>query len=468
MKVKVKVKIKNIITEKQINIMYKQLILQIILIFCNAVFACAEIAVLSISEAKLEKMSEEGKRGAKRLLSLTKEPARFLATIQVAITLSGFLGSAFAAENFSDPIVKWLLDLGLPVPEATLDAISVVFITIVLSFVTLVFGELVPKRLAMRKTESMAMALSGPVSVISKIFAPIVWLLTVSTNGILRLLGIDPAQTDEDVSEEEIRMLADVGAERGIIDEEENDIIQNVFKFDDLTVSEAMVHRTEVEMLSCDDGIEEWRQVIHRKVYDYYPIYKDTSDNIVGVLNVKKFLTMDTKDKEKVILEAVSRPCFISSYAKANEIFSYMKNEHIRFAVIVDEFGGTDGIITINDLVKCLLGELEVSGENIVKTDFGYKIDGSAELATAERKLKIEFDGDATTMNGWMIEKFGRIPELEESVEYEHYRFTVEEADEKGVRLVSVCDISEKDNDEKNEANETDEPKENRKEKDRK
>lgn len=427
--------------------MYKQLILQIILIFCNAVFACAELAVLSISEAKLEKMSEEGNRSAKRLRSLTKEPARFLATIQVAITLSGFLGSAFAADNFSDPIVKWLVSLNLPIPEATLDAISVVFITIVLSFVTLVFGELVPKRIAMRKTEPMAMALSAPVSIISKVFAPIVWLLTISTNGILRLLGIDPNEDDDEVSEEEIRMMADVGAERGIIDEEENDIIQNVFKFGELTVSEAMVHRTEVEMLSADDDVDEWREVIHQNVYDFYPIYKDSTDNIIGILNVKKFLTMNADKKEQIILDAVMRPCFISSYAKANDIFTYMKTEHIRFAVVVDEFGGTDGIITINDLVKCLLGELEISKEDIVETDYGYKIDCATELSRIERKLKTEFDGESATMNGWIIEKFGRIPAFGETVEFDHYSFTVERSDEKGVREVSVRKLPEKDED---------------------
>lgn len=419
--------------------MWQPLILQIVLIFLNAIFACAELAVLSVNEAKLEKMSEEGNRGAKRLYVMTREPARFLATIQVAITLSGFLGSAFAADNFSDPIVKWLMSFDLPISEETLDAVAVVVITVILSFVTLVFGELVPKRLAMRKSESLALALSAPVSFISKAFAPLVWLLTVSTNGILRLFGIDPSETEDNVSEEEIRMMADIGAERGVIDSEENNIIQNVFEFDELSVSEAMVHRTEVATLDVEETLEEWRAIIHEKVYDYYPICSENADNIVGVLDVKKFLTM-TGDvtKDRVVAEAVSKPCFISSYAKANDIFAHMKEEKLRFAVVVDEFGGTDGIITMSDLVKCLLGEYEWMSDDIVRVDEGYKIKGSAELSRIGRSLKIEFEGDSTTLNGWIIEQLGKVPLPKESLTYEKYVFTVEESDEKGVHEVTV------------------------------
>ncbi len=419
--------------------MWQPLILQVILIFLNAVFACAEIAVLSVNEAKLERMSDEGNRGAKRLFAMTREPARFLATIQVAITLSGFLGSAFAADNFSDPIVGWLISFGLPISEETLDVIAVVVITVILSFITLVFGELVPKRLAMRKSESMALMLSGPVSFISKVFAPLVWLLTVSTNGILRLLGIDPSETDDNVSEEDIRMMADIGAERGVIDSEENDIIQSVFEFDALAVSEAMIHRTEVTMLDVEDSLEVWRKIIHEKVYDYYPICSENADNIVGVLDVKKFLTM-TGDvtKERVIDVAVNKPCFISSYAKANDIFTHMKEEKLRFAVVVDEFGGTDGIVTMSDLVKCLLGEYEWISDDIVRTDDGYKMKGTAELSQIERMLKIEIDSESTTLNGWLIESFGKVPTPKESVTYEKFVFTVEVSDEKGVREVTV------------------------------
>ena len=198
-----------------------QLLLQVLLIGLNAVFACAEIAVLSVSETKLERMAADGNRKAARLRKLTVQPARFLATIQVAITLSGFLGSAFAADNFSELLVQWLVGLGVGIPAKTLDTISVILITIILSYFTLVFGELVPKRLAMKKSEQLALGMSGLISAISKFFAPLVWLLTVSVNGVLRLLHVDPEGDEEEVSEEEIRMMVDAGSERGAIDPED-------------------------------------------------------------------------------------------------------------------------------------------------------------------------------------------------------------------------------------------------------
>ena len=200
------------------------LLLQVVLIALNAVFACAEIAVLSVNEVKLSKMVSEGSRKAKRLSRLTAQPARFLATIQVAITLAGFLGSAFAAENFSDPLVDWLVG-----------------ITLILSFFTLVFGELVPKRIAMKQSEKVALNISGLITVISKLFAPIVWLLSASTNGILRLLGIDPNEAEEQVGEEDIRMMVDASSEHGGIDHEEKEFIQNVFEFDDLPTARTWI-----------------------------------------------------------------------------------------------------------------------------------------------------------------------------------------------------------------------------------
>ena len=221
-----------------------QIILQILLISLNAVFACTEIAVISMNDNKLEKMAAEGNRKAKRLFNLTSQPAKFLSTIQVAITLSGFLGSAFAADNFSEILTDLLIKIGTPIPASTLDAISVVVITLILSYFTLVFGELVPKRVAMKNPEKIALGISAFISAIAKLFAPVVWLLTVSTNGILRLLGIDPNAEDEEVTEEEIRMMVDAGSEKGTIDIEEKEIIQNVFEFDDLSVGEIATHRT--------------------------------------------------------------------------------------------------------------------------------------------------------------------------------------------------------------------------------
>jgi len=225
------------------------LFLQIILIALNAVFACAEIAIISMSDTKIAKLASEGDKRAVRLARLTNEPARFLATIQVAITLSGFMGSAFAAENFSEVIVDTVLKTGINIPVNVIDSVSVILITVILSYFTLVFGELVPKQVAMRKAEPLALMMSGLISTISKVFSPLVSFLTVSTNTVLRLFGIDPNKEDDAVSEEEIRMMVDVGSEKGTIDEDERDFIENVFEFDDITAESVATHRTDIDML---------------------------------------------------------------------------------------------------------------------------------------------------------------------------------------------------------------------------
>ncbi|MBQ4052207.1 MAG: HlyC/CorC family transporter [Clostridia bacterium] len=409
-----------------------QLILQFILIGLNAVFACAEIAVLSFNENKLTKLAEDGNKKACRLSKLTQNPAKFLATIQVAITLSGFLGSAFAADNFSEIIVTQLSKLDLGIPVATLDAISVIVITMILSFLTLVFGELVPKRLAMRKTESIALGISGTVSFISKAFAPLVWLLTISTNGILRLMGIDPNADENEVSEEDILMMADAGSEQGIIDEEENILIQNVFEFDDLSVGEIMTHRTEAVMLWNEDTIDEWKKTIYENVHTYYPICEDSADQVIGVLDTRLFFRLPEQTKKIALERAVIKPFFVSTHTKADDLFREMKKTKTHFAIAIDEFGGTDGIITINDLIEQLVGELEETHDDIVALDeFHYDILGDTELTKIERELKTDFESDAATFNGWIIEQMGTIPEKGEEFRYQKFTVKITDSDEK-------------------------------------
>lgn len=409
-----------------------QLVLQFILIGLNAVFACAEIAVLSFNENKLSKLAEEGNKKARRLSKLTQNPARFLATIQVAITLSGFLGSAFAADNFSEIIVEKLVKLNLGIPVKTLDALSVVIITFLLSFLTLVFGELVPKRVAMRKTESIALGISGTVGFISKVFAPLVWLLTVSTNGILRLMGIDPNADESEVSEEDILMMADAGSEKGVIDEEENILIQNVFEFDDLSVGEIMTHRTEVVMLWNEDTIEEWKKTIFEDAHTFYPICEDSADQIIGILDTRLFFRLPEQTKAIALKRAVRKPFFVSTHTKADDLFREMKTTKNHFAIAIDEFGGTDGIITINDLIEQLVGELEETPDDIVAVDERtYDIQGDAELTKVERELKTDFESDAATLNGWIIEQMGTIPEKGENFRYNRFTVTITDSDEK-------------------------------------
>lgn len=394
------------------------ILLQVVLIMLNAVFACAEIAVISINDNKLAKMAADGDKRAIRLAKLTSEPARFLATIQVAITLSGFLGSAFASENFSGVLVDWLVGLGVPIPVNVLDSVSVILITVILSYFTLVFGELLPKQIAMRKAETLALALSALISGLAKIFAPIVNFLTFSTNTGLKVMGIDPNEEEESVSEEEIRMMVDVGSVKGTIDYDEKEFIQNVFEFDDLSADEIITHRTDVVMLDLCDSQEQWKDIIYESRHTLYPVCDGTADNIVGILNSKDYFRMEDKSRENVMRQAVKPAYFVPETVKADVLFKNMRKEHHTLAVVLDEYGGMSGIVTINDLVEQLVGDLgdehtcveEVPIKKI-KDDI-WEIQGNALLEDVCAELGVALTGDEfDTFSGFVLYEKGSIPE---------------------------------------------------------
>lgn len=396
------------------------LFFQIVLIALNAVFASAEIAVLSLNETKLGRMAEQGNGRAKRLVRLTKEPARFLATIQVAITLSGFLGSAFAADNFSEPLVDWMIHMGVSIPRATLDAGAVIFITLVLSYFTLIFGELVPKRIAMKKPEQIAMGISGLVSGISIVFKPIVSFLSVSTNLVLRLCGIDPKEEEEQVSEEEIRMMVDVGSEKGTIEHQEKEFIQNVFEFNDIMAESIATHRTDVVMLWMEDDMEVWAETIHNSRHTFYPVCDGSPDNVIGVLNAKDYFRIDDKSRNKVMNQAVYPAYFVLETTKADVLFRNMKANKSAIAIIIDEHGGMTGIVTMNDLVEELVGDLNDDTEDakgrepyVEKAEeHTWLVHGNPELEVIEDALGIEIASEGfDTLSGLIFQKLGVIPE---------------------------------------------------------
>ena len=396
-----------------------QIVLQIILILLNAVFACAEIAVISMNDNKLANMAANGDKRAVRLARLTSQPARFLATIQVAITLSGFLGSAFAADNFSDSLVDWLVSIGISLPAATLDTIAVILITILLSYFTLVFGELVPKRIAMKRAESLALAMSALITFISHLFAPIVWFLTLSTNTILRLFGIDPNMEENNVSEEEIRMMVDVGSAKGVIDQDEKEMIQNVFEFDDLTVDEFATHRTDISLLWLEESVEEWAKTIHETRHSLYPICDETVDHVIGILNAKDYFRLEPKTKENILDNAVKPAYFVPETVCADVLFRQMKKTHNHFAVVLDEYGGMVGIVTMSDLLEQLVGDLETEDialnqeQDIERIDSStWKIRGCATLDDVAKELSISLPvDDYDTFSGFIFGSYGSIPE---------------------------------------------------------
>lgn len=406
-----------------------QLLLQAFLILLNAIFACAEIAILSVNKNKLSAMAEKGDKKAKRLLKLTDQPARFLATIQVAITLSGFLGSAFAADNFATLLTDAVISWGWNINREVLNTASVIIITLILSYFTLVLGELVPKRIAMKKAEGLALGLASPLTAISKIFAPIVWLLTVSTNGMLRLFGIDPKQEEEEVSEEDIRMMVDSGMQTGAIDPEETELIRNVFDFDDTTVGEIATHRTEVDFLNVDQTPEEWEEIIHTTRHSFYPVCDGSPDDLLGILNVSDYFQLSDRSVKNVCEQVLMQPHFVPETLGADVLFRKMKKQKSKFAVVLDEYGGFFGIITIYDLVEQLVGELEESEEKEIvlrETDV-WEVSGSLPMRDAQEQFDIELPvDDFDTFGGFVFGIYGQIPDDGTTFELETHSLHIE------------------------------------------
>ncbi len=418
------------------------IILQIVLIFVNAVFASAEIAVISMNDNRMAKMATEGDKRAIKLSKLTDQPSQFLSVIQVAITLAGFFGSAFAADNFASRLTNLLIKTGIDFPIGTFNTISVIIITLILSYFTLVFGELVPKRFAMKNAEKLALFLSNLLYLISKLFAPLVWLLTISTNGVLRLIGIDPNSEDEEVTEEDIRMMVDVGSEKGSINESEKQMIQNVFEFDNKTAEEVMTHRTEVTILWLEETDEEWAQKITKSRHSRYPVCDGSADNIIGVLNVKDYFRIKDKSRENVMKKAIKSAYYVPETVRTDVLFQNMKKSRNHFAVVFDEYGGMSCVITMNDLLEQIVGNIDDDYLNpeppsIEKIDEdSWKIKGSAYLEDVSRELNISLpDEDFDTFGGLVFGVLGIIPEDGSTMELEEYGLKIKVTEIKGRRL---------------------------------
>ena len=399
----------------------------IILTAINAFFAAAEIAVISLSETKLKKQAEEGDRKAKKLLTLMQAPDSFLSAIQIAITLAGFLNAAFAADSFADPLVNWLVnDLHFTVlPVGVLNTIMVIVVTILLSYFTLVFGELVPKRVAMKKTEGVARATVGVVWAVATVFRPIIWLLSKSTHGVLRLMHIVPKADEEEVSEDEIRMMVDLGEERGAIQSNEKELIDNIFEFNNTTAEDVMVHRTDMVMIWVDDTPEEILHTIQESGMSRFPVYEEDADDIVGILNTRDYLLNAQLTAPKPLRELLRSAYFVPESVRTDILFRDMQSKKVHLAIVVDEYGGTSGLVTMEDLLEEIVGniydefdpqeeqEIEQVDQNL------WRISGSCELEQVAEALDMEFpeDVESDTLGGLVFAQLSAIPQDGSQVE---------------------------------------------------
>ena len=395
----------------------RQLLLQFILILLSAFFSCAEIAVLSTNENKVRKAADSGKKNARRLLSLMQEPTRFLATIQIGNTLAGFMSTAFAASSFSEGLATAVAGWGVGIPLATLHTLSVIFIALILALVMIVFGELVPKRIALQNAERISMAIAGMVHGFFRITAPVVWFLTTVTNGILRVFGIDPNKRDNGVTEEEIRMMVDLGEETGSIAPDEGEMIDNVLALGSKTAVELMTHRTDVAVLWLEDDEATWEKTIIQTTHTRYPVCDEDIDSIVGILHVRDFFCNMRAPKPKPAQKLLRSAYFVPETAQADAMLREMKRTKNHLAVVVDEYGGTSGIVSMEDLLEEIVGEIEdehdretpdiVSlGDNRWRVNGGIAIDDLAEALGAAFP-----EGDYDTLGGMIFAQMNAIPE---------------------------------------------------------
>lgn len=439
----------------------QQLLLQLVLILINAFFAMTEIAILSLNDNKVRKLAESGDKKAAKMLKMVEEPNGFLSTIQVGITLAGFLGSAFAADTFSDKLVNWLIEgCGVTLPESALNAIAVVVITIVLSYFTLVLGELAPKRIAMKNADKLARAVCGIISGMSAVLKPIIWLLSKSTNLVLRLCGINPNEVGENVTEEDIMVMIDAAEEGGGIDEEAKEMIENVFDFDDTIVSDIMVHRTDMTVVWESDTTEDILKTIVDSGFSRFPVCGDKMDDVVGIIRAREYLlALRNNDKDSVDLKDIMQDAFfVPESIKANKLLEEMKKNKCHMAIVVDEYGGTEGLITMEDLIEEIVGNIydETDKEEPLEitqiSDNSWRISGNALVEDVEDVIDIRIsdeDDDYTTFSGFIISKLSFIPQVGQRPKFEHgnYVIKVEQMSDKRVEWAIVKKVKEEEDD---------------------
>ena len=431
-----------------------QLLLQAILILVNAFFAATEIAVLSLNATQLEKKAEKVEKTAKRLLKLTQEPSGFLSTIQIGITLAGFLGSAFAADNFSGYLVDWIYnDIGFTALSlTTLDTLAVIVITLILSYFTLIFGELVPKRIAMQKPYEVSKLSCGVVLAVAKVVKPVVKFLSMSTNAILRILHLKTEAEEDTITEEEILMMIELGEKRGVLDEDESEWLQNIFDFDDTCIREIMTHSVDVISIALDASDDEIINIIKKTGISRYPVYDHDDENIIGILHVRDYL-LNLQTKEKSFKDILTPAYFIPDSMTADDLFEDMQTKNIHFAIAIDEFGEMSGIITLEDLVEEIVGNIydehDAYEQPSIQTinDHQWKVSGNVNIEDLSKELDTEIpvDEDYDTIGGYIYSHLRSIPKdgTTKTIKADNLTFQITKIQNRRIKEVIITKHSE-------------------------
>lgn len=427
--------------------MASQIFVLIILIALNAFFAATEIAFISLNDVKIELKAKEGNKKAKKIQKMLKDPSKFLATIQIGITLAGFLSSAFASDTFADVLAPKLYNLMPMIALAQWRDISIIIITLILSYFTLVFGELVPKRIAMKYSEKLAFMAVGVIRGISIFTLPFVKLLTFSTNIISRLFGVT-GEEEDNVSEEEIKMMVDVGEEKGTIETGEKEMINNIFEFNDRVVSEIMIPRTQVYALDMELTINEAIDMLNEDTrYSRIPIYDENIDNIRGIVYVKDML-LTQKSKNTKLKNIARNATYVLESIYIDDVFKELKKNKKQIAIVVDEYGGTAGIVTMEDILEEIVGEIydeyDIEESKYKKIDNNtFLLDGEVPIYEAEKLLGVDLpEGDYDTISGYLLFELNRIPSDKEKniiIETDKVNYKIEKVKNNRIIKVKAC-----------------------------
>ncbi len=426
--------------------LFGYVLLLVVLIALNAFFAGSEIAIVSLNDAKLEKMANEGNKKAKILYGMTEKPTKFLSTIQIGVTLSGFLSSAVAADTFADYIV--ILFKNVDISPSTVRLVSIFVITLLLTFVTLIFGELLPKRIAMKNPEKVSFIVVGPVNFCYKIFKPLVWLVSKAVDSIAKAFGIGETDGQQEYSEEEIRIMVDAGNEKGLIEDGEKQMINNVFELNDRTVGEVMTHRTDMVTLQINDDFDKVMNTFEESGYSRIPVYGDDIDSIEGILYIKDLFKYCTeKDKKPFIIKDYLREVlFVYENMKCDDLLPLFQKNKVQIAIVLDEYGGTYGLITMEDLLESIVGniqdEYDEDEEEIEKVNEDhYIVDGATLIEEVSDLIGIHLDdSENDTIGGLMMDKLGHVPEENEhaTVKIGSATFTVKSMDDQSIDKIDI------------------------------
>ncbi len=387
-----------------------------VLIAIGMVLKLAETAVSSITESELSPLVSEGNKRAKRVDALTEKREKFVPSIRAAISTVEFIGAALAASFFAPYISNPFKALGLN--PMLCEIIGIVAVTLAFVIIAVSAIAIIARHIALKRTLSVALSVSVFGAFVAALFTPFAAIISVITTGVLRLMSIDPkVQNGRTATEEAIKQLVDTGSEHGTIDSEEKEFIENVFAFDDLTADEIATHRKEITLLWTDETPEEWEKTIYQSNHSYFPICNEKIDNVVGVLSSKEYFRLKRKTKENIMKYAVKSPYFIPESMKANAVLKSMKQKRTYFAVVIDEYGGLSGILTVSDLLQCIVGEFldedeAPSAPEIQPLDSKtWMILGQAPISDVEETLDITLDGDFDTFAGYVLTMVDAIPD---------------------------------------------------------